>query len=70
MKKKKTSKFKKWLIYKLGGFTMEDMIKSPIYSVKNIKLVPIVSKIEIDNMAALCFEHEEFIKRRIKQGFL
>lgn len=68
---KKNSKFKKWLIHKLGGYTIEDMIKQPIkYSVQNIKLVPICAVHEISNIACFSEKHEDFIKHQLKMEML
>ena len=61
----KISKFRRWLVYKLGGFMPSDVVK---YEVKtqNIKLVPIYASLEISNIACFSEAYEDVLKSHLK----
>ena len=63
--KKKTSKFRRWLVHKLGGIMPSDVVT---YEVKtqNIKLVPVYARYEISNMACFSVAYEDALKRELK----
>ena len=61
----KTSKFRRWLVHKLGGIMPSDVVT---YEVKtqNIKLVPVYARYEISNMACFSEAFEDALKRELK----
>ena len=60
------SKFRKWLIKKLGGFTKEDLPIKPIeIKQQNVQLVPITVIYPIDQYTIRFFNENGTIERNI-----
>ena len=55
---KKTSKFRRWLVHKLGGIMPSE--------VQTQKLVPVYTRCEISNMACFSEAYEDALQRELK----